>query len=363
MKDSDQNGFQKLLKSEEENKEEDDDEDDEYDEEFDEEEYQKELKELEKCSKISLDYIGKKATLRPSYFTLDRKRFLEQLQIEEESQKQLNTEDSNDISNHLLSNNKENSEKKEESKTSSLPTFPSRLHSSHSNIKSNSPKLTIGIRRSISPSFKPSQPAPPPKRSSNSPLTRNSPVPLSQSLSTSSLLSSSSLVLKISELPDEIQNLIISERSFVNKLLKVQEIFLIPIRRQKILSSFEIVSLFANFEEILSVHKLLLRKMESMRYSFADIFLNTKTLFQPYVIYTSNLPYISDLFSQFKSEHSAFSDLIDQNNGFNLLSILRSPHLRLSQYPKYIKDIISLYSNVCFLTILFYNLINHNNIK
>ena len=172
-----------------------------------------------------------------------------------------------------------------------------------------------------------------------------------KSSSLSAIISSPSVIVKMSDLPIEIQNLIKSERIFVDRLHALKKNYLLPIRAMKILSSYEIISLFANFEELLLVHQNLLKKFETMRYSFDEIFEQSNIIFQPYIMYCCNLVFINDIFNQLISDNNQFSELISSLTSFNFVALLRSPHLRFFQYSKYLKDIIHYYSKVFFLSI------------
>lgn len=155
-----------------------------------------------------------------------------------------------------------------------------------------------------------------------------------------------SSIVHLSDLPDEIQNLIISEDMFIKKLLIARDRFLLPCRSKRILSSVEIISLFANFEEVLSVHQNLLKDLESMKYSLSEIFQTKfKQLYAPYVVYCSNLPHIPEFYNKLIAENTSFATLIQSNSKHKLLNILRSPRTRIFHYPKILNDIIRYYSH------------------
>ena len=161
----------------------------------------------------------------------------------------------------------------------------------------------------------------------------------------------------VSQVFDE---LIETERSYIERLNVVIEIFLEPIRERQLLNSFEIVSLFSNIETLISKNEDLLSDLETALelmekddslvplYSqwVGEIFTFHSPILQPvYASYCTNQPTIDSSLRQFKT-NSKFASFLrsamrkPKCQKQDLNSFLISPLQRLCKYPLLLREMI-----------------------
>ena len=160
------------------------------------------------------------------------------------------------------------------------------------------------------------------------------------------LATSSSLSI-FANAPQVYQELINTEKSYIKDLLLICEVFLEPIRENFILQTFEIVTLFANLEELIPVNQALLKDLEAAGVDgVGDVFQKHADRFKVYGSYCSNQPNIRDKISEYKEQYPLFSKLL--RTAFrnpacrkqDLESLLISPLQRLCKYPLLLKELM-----------------------
>lgn len=172
--------------------------------------------------------------------------------------------------------------------------------------------------------------------------------------------------LKISPVLNE---LIETEKSYLEKIKIVHQLFLRPIREEKILNIFETVTLFSNIESIVELNEdflsdletaiLLPKENEKIEATYAqwigEIFLYHAPKFQPvYAIYCANQPTILSTIRKYSEENKIFANFIKltckkpECMRQDLNSLLISPLQRLCKYPLLIKELIKTTSNEIF---------------
>ena len=152
-----------------------------------------------------------------------------------------------------------------------------------------------------------------------------------------------------------------TERVYVNNLKMIHRLFLQPIRDKKILNTFETVTLFSNLEIIIEKNCALLDDLETIpdmihldheilpTYSrwIGEIFEFHSPLFQStYATYCTNQPTIDSSLRQYKSNASfgSFIRSVHRNpecKKQTLNSYLIQPLQRLCKYPLLLKEIIN----------------------
>lgn len=146
-----------------------------------------------------------------------------------------------------------------------------------------------------------------------------------------------------------LNELLDTERIFVENLKTIIDLFLTPIRNGEILTRVEIASLFSNVEFLYDqVNLPLLNHLEELMKqqqftSIGSIFLELGDLFKLYAVYCSNQPNIHSRVVQFKDEYPEFRILLKKAfrnprcRKLDLEAFLISPLQRLCKYPMLLK--------------------------
>ena len=126
-----------------------------------------------------------------------------------------------------------------------------------------------------------------------------------------------------------------------------KKLFLQPIRKEKLLNHFEIVSIFSNIEKVKEVNTELLKTIEKQMPNplLGDIF-NTfsSKLMKEYAIYCSNQPNVRERIIDYKAHSDRFTSFLKATQKkaecrkLDLESFLIMPLQRLCKYPLILKE-------------------------
>ncbi|KAJ5071762.1 faciogenital dysplasia protein [Anaeramoeba ignava] len=147
-----------------------------------------------------------------------------------------------------------------------------------------------------------------------------------------------------------IQELILTEKNYVNHLRLIIEIFLIPIQKKKILSEAAIKAIFSEVQPIYELNKRLYDKLSARRYdlqktSFGDVFLEFVPFMRFYSVYVNNYNTSMTTFSESLSNHK-FSKFLQQAyansqlDKLSLPSLLITPVQRIPRYVLLVEGIV-----------------------
>jgi hypothetical protein len=141
-----------------------------------------------------------------------------------------------------------------------------------------------------------------------------------------------------------------TERNYVRDLKLIVDVFLQPIRKQQLLTTFEIVSLFGNIESLVPLNEgfieeleLLVEKKESEA-TIGEIFSYfAPIMMKPYCNYCSNQPNVRERIKQYQQANAGFDAFVKKcfKNPLcrkqDLESFLILPLQRICKYPLFIK--------------------------
>ena len=198
---------------------------------------------------------------------------------------------------------------------------------------------------------RPERPARPPRSNppsqtnllhdSKGPVVKTPPPPPPKRQSTLSLIPSSP---KKKETPVAFTKLLESEREYVKQMEIIENTYMTEIRKEKLLTTYEFVSLFSTIEDILPLNKKILEELEKLEKSTNNItkknifdLFNThvQEISKIYSIYCSNQPNVNELINEYKQQNSEFSEFLEacvENGNYDLPKLLSFPLERLSEY-------------------------------
>jgi len=151
-----------------------------------------------------------------------------------------------------------------------------------------------------------------------------------------------------------VQELVETERYYIDKLQLVINVFLLPIRANSLLTPYEIATLFGNIEDLLPLHVAIMDDLESALLVVeqsegveplyaqwvGEIFAeHAPLLARAYVSYCSNQPAINSRLKEYKQSHPEFQEFLteclrkEECKKQDLASFLIQPMQRLCKYP------------------------------
>lgn len=145
-----------------------------------------------------------------------------------------------------------------------------------------------------------------------------------------------------------VKELLETERAYVRDLKIISELFLDTIRKENLLTKFEIVSLFGSIEQIVSINKDFLEQLEKIvnkktEMTIGELFQQYSLNAGAYADYCSNQTTVRDRLSEYCADYPKFDQFtrkcvhnpICRNQDMETFLVL--PHERICTYPRYIK--------------------------
>lgn len=145
-----------------------------------------------------------------------------------------------------------------------------------------------------------------------------------------------------------IKELLETERAYVRDLKIISELFLDTIRKENLLTKFEIVSLFGSIEQIVSINKDFLDQLEKIAnkktdMSIGELFQQYSSNAGAYADYCSNQTTVRDRLSEYCADYPKFDQFtrkclhnpVCRNQDMETFLVM--PHERICTYPRYIK--------------------------
>lgn len=148
-----------------------------------------------------------------------------------------------------------------------------------------------------------------------------------------------------------VQELIDTEKNYVAQLQLVVDIFIEPLRQEKIIDNIDINEQFLNWEPILGLHKQLLEQLETGSDSLGDtkvgqIFINYSSFFKMYMQYLSNFEIALTRRAELMCKNRKFLNFLEKAEkdsrcrGMGIESFLVTPVQRIPRYRMLLEQIL-----------------------
>lgn len=146
------------------------------------------------------------------------------------------------------------------------------------------------------------------------------------------------------------EELLETEKAYIETLRIIVEIFVRPMREKQILNKVQLSNVFSNVETLYEqVNLQLLKRLEALNdddtklASLGEIFYEFAPLFKLYAVYCSNQPNLNSLIVQLKENNEEFKEYLKQAQRLDacrkldIQSFLIQPLQRLCKYPLLLK--------------------------
>eukprot|EP01102_Stenamoeba_stenopodia_P010323 TRINITY_DN309_c0_g1_i4.p1 TRINITY_DN309_c0_g1~~TRINITY_DN309_c0_g1_i4.p1 ORF type:complete len:717 (-),score=274.45 TRINITY_DN309_c0_g1_i4:159-2309(-) len=162
-------------------------------------------------------------------------------------------------------------------------------------------------------------------------------------------VSSAGESLSMDQLREKIvQEIIETEKEYVEDLEIIINVFLIPLSDHTILTQEEIYSVFTNIETIHKVHKIFLQMLTrpDMRNYIGHAFLSTEGLFEPYNTYCAKYQESIDTVVELRKTRDRFDTFLrycsckPECKAMELTAFLIKPVQRICKYPLLLKELL-----------------------